>query len=456
MRNMTVKYLRENPRTGSFEYRRRVPEALKGLVSKREFLKVLGRNQSEAVMHYGREHERIEHLISLAKHGVTGLSPLEQSNRLAALLESWGADPISSGRDDNERTWRGEAASKLVDKYQDPLTGDYVGVPEEDGALAGALLAGVSKETLQVTVTDAFADYLAGNALRIPEQRKKQQQRFKRSEKNLIFVLGGDKPLQAVKRSDARAWRDMRMGQVSSATVKRERNDIGAVFNWAISEMDGAGDISPFKGMKLDTSSESRQDQRLPLDQVVIDKVYEGLKSHSDLLQIWTLMDYTGARLGEIRMLLVSEVVVDDINPHIIIQPRADRTIKGGGKGWSARKIPLVGAALRIASDITRGKHGSEYVFKHYAKEGGAGNLSTALNSRIREHTKNPKHVAYSLRHNMKDRLRFAEVFPEKAKAIQGHAYSAGQDSSYGGGYPLEQLKEALERALEGYREGKN
>jgi hypothetical protein len=49
---MTVKYLRENPRTGSFEYRRRVPEALKKLVSKREFLKVLGRNQSEAVMHW--------------------------------------------------------------------------------------------------------------------------------------------------------------------------------------------------------------------------------------------------------------------------------------------------------------------------------------------------------------------------------------------------------------------
>ena len=32
--------------------------------------------------------------------------------------------------------------------------------------------------------------------------------------------------------------------------------------------------------------------------------------------------------------------------------------------------------------------------------------------------------------------------------------YSAGQDGSYGGGYPLEQLKEALEKALRGYRGG--
>ena len=50
--------------------------------------------------------------------------------------------------------------------------------------------------------------------------------------------------------------------------------------------------------------------------------------------------------------------------------------------------------------------------------------------------------------------MRTAEVFPEKAKAIEGHAFNAGQDASYGGGYPLEQLREALEKALEGYRSG--
>lgn len=47
-------------------------------------------------------------------------------------------------------------------------------------------------------------------------------------------------------------------------------------------------------------------------------------------------------------------------------------------------------------------------------------------------------------------------MFTEKAKAIEGRAYRAGQDASYGGGYPLGQLREALERALEGYREAKH
>lgn len=55
MRNVTVKYLRKNDRTGSFEYRRRVPKSLEKLVTKREFLKVLGKTQSEAVMRYPLE-----------------------------------------------------------------------------------------------------------------------------------------------------------------------------------------------------------------------------------------------------------------------------------------------------------------------------------------------------------------------------------------------------------------
>lgn len=291
-----------------------------------------------------------------------------------------------------------------------------MGVPEEEGALAKVLLGGVSKGTPEVTVTDAFKAYLAEKAHAIPDQQRKQQQRFARSEKNLIFILGGDRPLSSVKRSDARAWRDMRLGQVSPATVKRERNDIAAVFSWAVSEMDGAGEVNPFKGMKLEAATEGRRDQRLPLDQGVIDKVYEDLKPHKDLLQIWTLLDHTGARDGEIRMLLASEVIIDDPIPHIIIEPRLDRTLKSN---WSERKIPLIGAALDAAKEATHGLRADEYVFRRYATAGGLDRLSQALNRRIREHSDNPKHVAYSLRHNMKDRMRVAEVFPEKQRRLR-------------------------------------
>jgi hypothetical protein len=78
--------------------------------------------------------------------------------------------------------------------------------------------------------------------------------------------------------------------------------------------------------------------------------------------------------------------------------------------------------------------------------------LSKALNRRVRKLTKNPKHVTYSLRHNMKDRLRAAEIYPDTQQAIQGHAYAGGEAAYYGGPVSLQRKQEALEKALRGYR----
>ncbi len=447
-----MKYLKQDGRSGSYVYRRRVPKALAEVVKKREFIKVLGKTLAEAMMRYGSEHERVEHLVTLAKNGVTGLSPTEQADRLAALLESWGADPHGKGRDTNERTWREEAANKLVEPYQDVETGEYVGVPADDEVVAKALLRGVARSAASTTVTDAFKFYLTENAKELPEQRKKQVLRLMRSEKNLIFVLGKDKPLSDLTKADARAWRDMRAGQgVSPATIRRERNDIGAVISLAISELDGTGSENPFHQMKIKGAAGGRQDKRASLDEGTLDGVYDSLASSPELLHIWTLLDHTGARPSEIRMLRYSDLVLDHEIPHLVIAPRSDRTLKSD---WSERKIPLVGAALSIAQLLATLGQGDALVFRRYGGEGGLDRLSQALTKRVRMFSKDPKHVPYSLRHNMKDRMRRAEIFPETAKAIEGHAFSIGQDGSYGGRFPLAQMQAALQKALAGYREG--
>ena len=147
-----------------------------------------------------------------------------------------------------------------------------------------------------MTVTDAFKAYLKEHEKPLQSDRKKQVQRLRRAERNVIAVLRGDKPISEVTRADARSWRDLRSSSgVSAATIRRERNDIGAVFSWAISEMDGAEANNPFSGMKL-KAPESRIDQRLSLDQSTIDAVYHDLINERDEIHIWTLLDYTGAR----------------------------------------------------------------------------------------------------------------------------------------------------------------
>lgn len=450
MSGLTVKHTTKDPRTGNILYRRRVPKALQGhFVGQGYLVKALGKGDA-AIHAYSEYHGQIEQLLALAKNGVTGLSPLEQQKRLKALFETWGADPNSSGRDENEQTWREVEADRLVERYQNPLTGEYEGVPEEVRVKATVLLQGLSKEPQRVTVTDAFKAVLPEKLSGTAEQQKKVKARYNRVENALLSAMGEDKPLSEVTRTDVRAWRDMRISQGKAlATIRREKNDLSGVFSWAISELDGAGDNNPFLGLKLGKDSEGRQQKRDPLPQDIIDAVYNDLEKRPDLLRFWTLLDWTGARPSEIRLLQASEVVLDGEIPHLVIQEREDRTLK---TAWSIRKIPLLGHALEAASEAVEGKAGEALIFPSYSKEGGMDRLSTALRKPVRAYTKNPKHVPYSLRHNFVDRLRIAHVPRELGKALEGHSYSAGQDASYGNGYPLWQLREALESAFSGYR----
>lgn len=449
MRTFTVKYVSNDKRTGRYVYRRRVPAALAEVIQKREFLKVLGRTECEALSQYGRYHEHIEHLIALAKHGVVGISETQQRAQLIALFEEWGADPYGPGRSENERTWREEAADKLVNPHQDPHTGRYKGVPKGKEAMADALLSGVPQEAPEPTLRDAFEFYLEENQKIIPEQRKKQEQRLKRAEKNLISVIGKDPKVSEITRAHARDWRDMRETQgVATSTIRREKNDISAVINLANSELD-AGSNNPFAGLKLAKATKTRQEERSALPQGVIDGVYDVLGKHKALLQIWTLVDLTGARPGEIRMLKADEICLEHEVPHIVVQQRDDRTLK---TLWSERKIPVIREALEVCQELLKGVEEGDYVFPKYASEGGLDRLSSALSRRVRKFTKDPKHVPYSLRHNMRDRMRRAEVYTETSNAIDGRAYSAGEDATYGGEISLEQKKDALERALNGYR----
>lgn len=447
---IAVKYAKTDTRNGNMIYRRRVPKALEPyFVGQTMLVKALGKGD-KALAEYSRYHGHIEHLKALAENGVAGLSSNEQRTRLKALLESWGADPHSSGYDEgdlNEWTWRQEEANKLLDPYQDRTTGDWQDVPSDTEAKALALLQGIPKAALEPTITDAFKFYLAENAKTIPEQRKKQVQRFRRAEKHLIAAVGSDKILSELTREDVRKWRDMRLGTgVAPDTVRREKNDISAVIGLAQSELD-AGGKNPFSGLKLPKATVSRQSQREALPQEVIEGVYRLLKAkRPDLLPIWTLLDFTGARPSEISQLLVGEIILDHAVPHIIIHERDDRTLK---TSWSSRKVPLVGDALTAAKEVVRGVNDlTTPAFPRYYGEGGMDNLSQALRERVRKFTANPKHVPYSLRHNMKDRMRAAEIFHDTQTAIQGHASGRGEEAAYGGAVSLEQKRDGLLRAM--------
>lgn len=449
MRKLTLKYLQQDKKSGSYFYRRRVPDALRARILQGEFFEHLGLSEEEAMRNWARVHQEIEHVLGLARDGITGLSEADQRRRLVEMLEDYGADPYGPGQDRNERTWREAKADRIVDQYQNPVTGQYDDLPDNERSIASAFSKGVSKDAVEATVTDAFALYLKEKPLAVPEQHKKQVQRFGRAERRLIGVFRGDRKLAEITRGDVRAWRDMRVAAgVAPATIRREKNDISAVLGLAISELDTKAE-NLFRGLRITGATAGGHKDRMPLPSSVLEGVYDALADQTELLRIWTVLDFTGARPSEIRMLRIDEFHLDAEFPHIVIEPREGRTLK---TQWSTREVPLVREALNVGQGLVEGAKGVVMAFPRYCGEGGMDRLSAAFNKRVRQHTSDPKHSTYSLRHNMKDRMREAEIYPDTAKAIEGHAFSMGQDASYGAGVGLRKKSEALERALAGYR----
>lgn len=90
---IAVKYAKTDSRTGNLNYRRRVPKALQPYFPGQTMLvKGLGKG-SAAIIAYGKYHDQIEHLLALAKNGVSGLSHSEQQARLKAMWTCHGFVP---------------------------------------------------------------------------------------------------------------------------------------------------------------------------------------------------------------------------------------------------------------------------------------------------------------------------------------------------------------------------
>lgn len=101
-----------------------------------------------------------------------------------------------------------------------------------------------------------------------------------------------------------------------------------------------AGCQDRFPGLNRPATNEPDRDKRHPLPPDVIRAAYADLARNSPLLQLWTLLHHTGAQGAEVLGLKLGEFRLDAEMPHIVVQPRDERSVKDG---WRARDVPLVG-----------------------------------------------------------------------------------------------------------------
>jgi len=203
---------------------------------------------------------------------------------------------------------------------------------------------------------------------------------------------------------------------------------------------------NPFSNPNLKDAKGSVQD-RLPFNRdhlKLIDRYFATApRLTQESRHIVGMLKLTGARPLEIGGLDATDVILEHEVPHIWIRKNAHRRLKTKG---SERRIPLIGTALEFASMAKEAKpQGPLFSRNCYDSN----SLSQRLNKLIRRAgvPKSSRLVVYSFRHTLEEALRAANVREHTQKRIMGHT-----DSTITGRYGapagmLEELQQAIRSA---------
>ncbi len=438
---------------GTYHYRRRLPRDVAHLIGKNEFKRLLGETQREALKNFPKVNALYERIVEEARTSAVtkaNATPLEV-HRLAKIRAAELAEMkvYIGGR---ELTGADPEAAELI---RESARSRGVSDPVERGAINLVANGGNIARPVP-TIEDAKRLYLTEKVTGDINEHKRST-RLDRIMEILSHSVEGARPLDRLTREDAREVRDHMIRDLAMKpnTVKRYIADIRSMVNLGLREHDMSNVGNPFNGLSVKMESLA-VDERHPIPEDMLGAINGTIATQAgtDLWQLWQMLEGTGCRLAEVAALLVEDVKLDTSIAYLDVGFREHRRVKNQS---SARRVPLVGQALKAAGEAVKAAGDNPYLFVQYAgvlqtKSGrgktkkDATHASNALMKHIRKVTADPKITVHSLRHTMEDRLIRARVDEFDRNLVLGHT-KGGMSERYGG--PDARL-EAAEKAVRG------
>ena len=272
-------------------------------------------------------------------------------------------------------------------------------------------------------------------------QRERAERWFHIASRHLVAVVGDKKVTDLTKLDGQRfhkAW-VAKLGQLNKRTGKpftpdaanREFGCLRRMVDSYFRYMD-FDRKNPFNDFSFEEKTVSRRSyDNSQLGGMLSGEALLGLGR--DARAVFLVCLETGARLGEVCNLRPNQIHLNAEIPYIQIAPEG-RELKTHG---SERGIPLVGVALAAMKAYPQG-------WKQFHDK------ENSVASRIGKYLRENKLVQtgqgpnHSLRHNIKDRLREAEVEERLIDSILGHGER--EVPKYGEGFSLRRKRDALEK----------
>lgn len=451
---------------GKLVYARRIPVDLKYLYpsSKEPFFRCrlrVQRESAELVAEHAALEAAFARLVADARDGVSeafGDAGMARYKQMAwssiddprTEREKW--EDMRAEAEDLIRSVRGAVTDHLADggdEERRQIVAEQIERDKGEPLLYRAVTQ-PHAEPPPVTLADAANVYEKERLGENPS--KSARNTFNKIKRRLETSLGplASLPLVALTREHARKVRDDLLsapkasgnGVLSPASVAREINSIKAMITVGITEFDLRGQaLNPFEKLTLPASvvktAQSEWEERDPLPDEILLAVRHRVLTRiriPELQLIWRLLQATGCRGAEITGLKVEDLVLDHAIPHLWVRWNDERQLKNK---TSIRPVPLVGDGLAAAAEAHEASQNSQQdspsLFPRYARDGGPDAVSSALMGHLRKETQNPRHVVYSLRHNVKSWLGQSGASERDENRLLGHADASVGNRYYGG-----------------------
>ncbi len=431
-----AKYLYVRP-SGIHYFQLRIPAELADRFPSADIRKSLGTRDPKIAV---READRLykSYQAEFARmRGDEALSASEFQTRAHQVAKTLGSLEFSADYfDDKLTTWARANGFKHREQFEDLefVEQDLYLDPVDREALR-ILRRGDQKEKL---LSDALTKY-AETHKNADNERK--MERPKRDWQSLIKVTG-DVPIRSITRQNAHTWVKSELARgLLSTSVARAKNNISAIFNVAIQELELKGVANPFHRLPIPNLGKDAVKRKVPSAHE-LHSILAAIKTDDSLAALIIRMQLgTGTRITEISQLATADVKLDAEVPFIDIKERAWGTVKNDIT--TPRQVPLVGHVLDAAKVAVKLAGNAEALFACYARERGGDAANATVNKRLAPWGM----TSHGFRHAIKDLLRESDCPEAIQKEIMGHSVNESA-ANYGTGYSLQKKAERLTKAL--------
>ena len=465
-------YLKRTTTTGSYSYRRSIPEDCRNHWGQREYKASLKTKKHSEALHKAAItnagfEERVKQIRALNERGFLPSHLLQEEAK--QILKDAGIHPQQIPTTKAEAdvffgkqiAWSEEYLNSVPEENRVNPDGSFQTEYLENTAnphyVAHEIIKGRLAKSLTPSINEATETYISLNSAetrRTDHLQKKHEQRVRRA----VAQLGDlQRPITEINRIAARRHKEaLRLANPRWATdtLNRTLTTISSVFAVAIREYE-LDMANPFirlveKARSKDSNtSGTRSNKRRSFTPTELESYKSELATLNEQARIvGMIMVQTGCRTMEAAGVLLQDLELDGETPYIKIRFNKIRGLKTEN---SARDVPIFGATLdALKSYLAKQKAYSlnEPAFPRYGRDGGMDAVSQLLNNIIRKRLSitDKRLVAYSSRHTMKDKLRELEVAEDMQKAIMGHG-TLGNSGSYGAGFARKKMLSILTNA---------